>query len=887
MSGGRPTGTVTFLFTDIEGSTRLWDEWPADMASALERHDAIIRDAVDRHDGHVFTTGGDGYGAVFQRAERAVSAAVDAQLSLLDEPWPELCPIRVRMGVHSGETRERDGDYFGPTVNRSARIMAAARPTQILVSDVTRGVITEYGLDEVGFDVAGTVVLRGTADRATLHSVVGAGLPTVEQTPLSAGSEGNLVAPLSSFVGRAPELAGILRALDDHRLVTLIGVGGVGKTRLAIEAGLETRSHHDGVWLVELGLIDAADEVSAAVSDALRLLPTPGVGFDESVAEWCATRDLLVVLDNCEHVIGGAASFVSSLLTAAPQVKVLATSREPLMLTGEHIVPVPSLSLHGPGDEMSEAVDFFVDRARSELPAFDAVEHLEDIRDICARLDGIPLALELAAARLRGLSVSEISRRLDERFRLLTGGRSGSVERHATLRATVNWSYDLLDDAEQDLFERLAVFAGRFGVDDVVGLHGEDADEYEIIDTLAALVNRSLVVRDDRQPEYRMLETLRAYGRERLTSSNRIDEVRSDHAQLMAAKARRHRALVAGPQEAVVAVSLEAQLPDYGAAAEWAIGAAHPELAVSIAWDCLQTSWGSDEMRRWLDPLMPADDNEQPWLPDALTVAAHSALFYDADTPTGAALAERAIALDPTHSFAHAQACIAAMFSGEVDKVVAHGRRSLDTATDTLERTLGFMVLGNALFFTGRFDEASTVVDELRLLGDSSGFPTAIATVHHLAGRLLAETDPEAALVEFRAGLDAVNGLDRFVAESNLRREMIPALMRTDPQAARRAAVEFLASCDQRNDTGQVNNGLGYLVTILHDLDEPELAAETAGHVGHPLLAPSSAAQYHKTEHALRELLGETYETHAAAGRARRTTDLIRSILDVLAASAD
>ncbi len=885
MSGGLPTGTVTFLFTDIEGSTRLWEQWPAEMAAALERHDAIIRDAVDRHDGHVFATGGDGYGVAFQRAERAVSAAVDAQLSLVAEPWPDHCPMRVRMGVHSGETRERDGDYFGPTVNRCARIMAAARPTQILVSDVTQGVVTEYGLGEIGFDVAGTVVLRGTVDRATLYSVVGGGLPVVEQAPLSAGREGNLGAPLSSFVGRAPELDRLLKALDGHRLVTLIGVGGVGKTRLAIETGLESRGNRDGVWLVELGLIDAADEVAAAVADALRLRPTPGVGFDVSVADWCSTRDLLIVLDNCEHVLHGAASFVNSLLTAAPRVKVLATSREPLMVAGEHIVPVPSLSFDESGGGTSEAVEFFVERARSELPAFDPEEHRDDVRDICVRLDGIPLALELAAARLRGLPIGEISRRLDERFRLLTGGRSGSAERHTTLRATVDWSYDLLDRTEQDLFERLTVFAGRFGVDDVVGLHGEDADEYEIIDTLAALVNRSLVVRDDRQPEYRMLETLRAYGRERLVRSDRTDAVRSNHALLMAAKARRHRFLVGGPLEADVAESLEAQLPDYAAAAEWAIGAAHPELAVSIAWDCLQTSWGSDEMRRWIDPLLPAEHDRHPWLPDALTIAANAALFQDADTPTGAALAARAVALDPTHSFAHAQACIASMFSGEIDEVVAHGRRSLDTATDTLERTLGLMVLGNALLFAGRFEEASTVVDELRLLGDSSGFPTAIATAHHLAGRLLAETDPEAALVEFRAGLEAVSGLDRFVAESNLRREMIPALMRTDPHAARLAAVEFLEHCDQRNDTGQVNNGLGYLVTLLHDLDEPELAAQTVGRVGHPLLAPTSAAQYSDTERALRELLGETYEVHVAAGRARRTRDLVGSILDVLASN--
>ena len=886
MSGELPTGTVTFLFSDIEGSTRLWEQQSVEMAEALERHDVIVRDAIDRHGGHVFATGGDGFGAVFQRAERAVAAAVAAQRHLVSEQWSDACPIRVRMGLHSGETRERDGDFFGPTVNRCARIMAAAKPTQILVSPVTRGVVVENGLDGVGFDVAGTAVLRGTTDRLTLYSLVASGLPVVREPLVSVGGGGNVVAPLSSFVGRETELAGLSRAVDEHRLVTLIGVGGVGKTRLAIEAGLEAWDRRDGVWLVELGLIDSVDEVAAAVSDALRLQPTPGVDFAESVADWCSTRNLLIVLDNCEHVLRGAASFVGALLAAAPQVKVLATSREPLMVKGEHVVPVPSLSLDGPTGVWSEAMEFFAERARSEAPALDISGHEEDVREICERLDGIPLALELAASRVRGLSIPEISKRLDERFRLLTGGRSGSVERHATLRATVDWSYDLLDRGEKDLFERLAVFAGRFSVDDVVGLAGEGVDEFEVIDTLSALVNRSLVMRDDQLPEYRLLETLRAYGRERLTLDDRIDEVRADHAVLMATKAAESRALAAGPSEAAVSSLLGAQMPDYGSAAEWAIGAKRPELAVSIARDCLATKWLSSEPGRWLSPIVEQGDTDQSWMPTALMVAANHALFHESDTPKGAALAQQATELDPSHSLAHSQACIASMFAGDRDAVVVHGQHSADTAADDMERLLGLMVLGNALFFTGRFDEAAEVVAQLRKLGDSTGYPSAIATAHHLAGRLLAETDPEAALVEFQAGLEVVDGLDLFVAESNLRRELIPVLMRTDPDAAVLAAAEFLKRCDERNDTGQVNNGLAYLVTILHDVGASELAAETAGHVGRPLLAPSSAVQFRDTEHALSELLGDDYEARLGIGRNRSTRELVASILDVLSSNA-
>ena len=287
--------------------------------------------------------------------------------------------------------------------------------------------------------------------------------------------------------------------------------------------------------------------------------------------------------------------------------------------------------------------------------------------------------------------------------------------------------------------------------------------------------------------------------------------------------------MAAGPSEGSVAALLEAQLPDYGAAAEWAIGAARPALAVAIAEDCLLTTWSTDEPGRWLDSLFRSDDSGQSWMPSALAVGAHFACSSTTTTPLERLALQRAIGLDPTRSLAHAQACLASMFAGDSTNVVTHGRRSVDTATDTMERTLGLMVLGNALFFTERFEEAANVLAELRQLGEANAFPTAIATAHHMTGILLAEADPDAALVESGAGLAAVDGLDRFVSEANLRREIVPALMRTDPPAAIRVAADLLQRCDDHNDTGQIRSGLAYLVTILHDIGEPELAAETAG----------------------------------------------------------
>ena len=560
----------------------------------------------------------------------------------------------------------------------------------------------------------------------------------------------------------------------------------------------------------------------------------------------------------------------------------LATSREPLMVRGEHVVPVPSLSLEATHDGPSEAVEFFVERARAEAPGFDVSGHEADIVEICDRLDGIPLALELAAARVRGLSVREISRRLDERFRLLTGGRSASVERHATLRATVDWSYDLLDSAERELFERLAVFAGRFSLDDAVGLAGHDADEFDVIDTLAALVNRSLVTRDDQLLEYRMLETLRAYGRERLTIADRIDEIRLEHAELMKSKATVSRAQAAGPSEAETRALMVSQMVDYGAAAEWTIGAGRPELAVAIATDCFATLWDAEEPGRWVAPLIDHAHAQQTWSSDALMLAAYSAMFFEGDITRGTDLAQRAIEIDPSNSFAHSQMCIAGMLAGVVAEVTGHAQRAVTNATDGQDRLLGLLVLGNALVFVGRLDEASEVAAELREFGVSTGYRSAVATAHHLAGRLLAETDLDAALDEYRAGLEALEGVDRFATWSDLKRELIPVLMRAEPDEAVRVAADFLERCEERNDTGHVKTGLAYLVTILHRLGASDLAAEAAGHIGAPLLAPTDATQLADTEAAIRAKLGGDYETRRDRGRNRPIRELTASILAVL-----
>ena len=423
----RPSGTVTFLFTDIEGSTRLWDEHPRIMRAALERHDAILRDAINECDGLVFSTGGDGVAAAFGRADMAVRAAIAAQRALRSEPWPDGAELRVRMGMHTGEAHERDGDYFGPPVNLAARIMASASGGQVLVSEVTTSIVEPD-----------------------------AGLSWVELA--RSASKGNLPVASSTFVGRITDLQRRVADLRDHQLVTLTGPGGVGKTRLAIEvAALAAETAPDGTWIVELGPVTDPNAVVAAVAASLAVQPQPGLSLQDAHLDLLRRRRLLLVIDNCEHVLDATAAMVRAVTSRCPTTTVLATSREPLGVSGEQVRIVPSLESDG------EASQLFIDRARAADGSFNpGDEDLGAIRAICQHLDGIPLAIELAAARCRSLSPTEILERLGDRFRLLRGTGRGGIERHQTLRAAVAWSYNLLSDSEHHLFDRLSAIAGTF-----------------------------------------------------------------------------------------------------------------------------------------------------------------------------------------------------------------------------------------------------------------------------------------------------------------------------------------------------------------------------------------------------------------------------------------
>jgi predicted ATPase len=496
------------------------------MRTALERHDRILHDAMAAHGGFVFSRGGDGMAMAFQRAADAVRAAVEAQRALLDESWPSGVVLRVRMGLHTGEADERDGDYFGPPLNQGARLMSAAQGGQILVSATTAGMLwSATGIELV--DV-GLVELRGLSDPMHAFGVSAEGVPWIEREPKTVETPaGNVPTPVDEWFGSVAELGRRVADLSRRRLVTLTGTGGVGKTRMALEmATMATDEFGDGVWLVELAPMTEPSSVALAVATVLSIRPQGGMTVVEAIADGLRGRRLLLVLDNCEHVLAAVAEVAAAIVSRCPTVTILATSREPLGVAGERVVPLAGLAT-------ADAIDLFRDRvAAVDDTVMLSADDKGAVVAICEELDGLPLAIELAAARLRSLTPTEVLHRLGDRLRLLRSSGRGGSERHRTLQATVDWSYQLLTGDERCLFDRLSVFAGGFDLAAVAAICAapplEEADAFELV---ASLVDKSMVIVDRGADgtRYRLLETLRQFATERSADAGMGDELRERH----------------------------------------------------------------------------------------------------------------------------------------------------------------------------------------------------------------------------------------------------------------------------------------------------------------------------------------------------------------------
>jgi predicted ATPase len=570
---------VTYLFSDVEGSTRLWETEPERIGPALARHDALARRCVEQHGGRVVKTTGDGLHAAFDDPAAAVAAAVQLQLEVCHPPAGVL-PLALRCGLHLGVDQRRDGDYFGPAVNRAARVMSAAHGGQVLLSQAVVERVADRLPPDLSLRDLGIVRLRDLTQPDRLFQLVHPRLRSEFPALRSlASTPNNLPQQLNSFVGRERELDEVKTLLGQHRLVTLLAMGGIGKSRLSVQLGAEVLDDFpDGVWLVELAPLTDPGAVPQAVASVLGVKEEAGGAVIDALLRFVRDRCLLVILDNCEHLVDAAADLAKRLLQAGPRVTVLATSRDGLQVTGEHSYALQTLSVpqaHGTVDAEAltrhEAVRLFVDRASAAQPAFRLTpSNAAAVAMICQQLDGIPLALELAAARTRTLPVEAIAARLDDRFRLLTTQDRTVLPRQRTLRALIDWSYDMLPPPERALFERLSVFAGGWTLEaaEAVGAGGQ-IDALDVIDLLARLVEKSLATIDVESGRYRMLDTVRHYAAERLAQSGDEPATRERHLAHFAALVEHARTRLFGSDQARFLAQLDEERDNTLAAHAW------------------------------------------------------------------------------------------------------------------------------------------------------------------------------------------------------------------------------------------------------------------------------------------------------------------------------
>jgi predicted ATPase/class 3 adenylate cyclase/DNA-binding CsgD family transcriptional regulator len=610
VSGLLPTGTVTLLLADVEGSTRLWETQPDQMTAAMARMNQLVSTAIAEHDGvrPVEQGEGDSFVAAFTRASDAIACALQLQRA-------PLAPIRLRIGIHTGEIQLRDeGNYAGPTINRAARLRDLGHGSQTLLSGVTESLVVDRLPDDAWLTDLGTHPLRDLPrpERVTqlCHPDLINDFPPLRTA--KAVVTQHLPVQLTSFVGRQAELKQARELLSENRVVTLTGAGGVGKTRLAIEAAAQLAGEFSaGVRYVDLAPITDPDLVPVTMARALGLPDQPGRSTMDTLTRFVADGQMLVVLDNCEHLLDASAALMVALLEACPGLTLLTTSREPIGLAGEVSWRVPSLPL------ADEAVELFADRARRARADFAISDgNLEAVTEICRRLDGVPLAIELAAARVRALSLTEILDSLHDRFRLLTGGARTAVRRQQTLRASVDWSHTLLTEPERVLFRRLAVFLGGFDLgaaQEVAG--GGEVERYQVLDQLALLVDKSLVVAENTsgRTRYRLLETVRQYALEKLGESGEANTLRVHHRNYFTALAAKLDVPADNDYEQCIEQA-ETEIDNLRAAFVWSLENSDSERALAMV-SALQPLWlGRGRLREglaWFDAILSDDEHHR------------------------------------------------------------------------------------------------------------------------------------------------------------------------------------------------------------------------------------------------------------------------------------
>jgi predicted ATPase len=901
-----PSGTVTFLFTDLEGSTRLWEDLPEPMSAALARHDEILRDAVETHDGVVLSRMGDGIAAVFTSAPHAVATAVGVQQRLAAEAWGDSGPLRARLAIHTDEGKMRaPGEYMNQPLNRCARLMAVAHGGQVLISDTTAA-LTRGKLPE-GTELLdlGEHRLRDLAEPMRVFQLVHPDLRR-EFPPIRSldALPGNLPPQLTSFVGRYEEQEAIAKAVDVWRLLTLTGTGGVGKTRLAVQVAAEVLDRFaDGAWFCELAAADDGTAMAQVISATLGCQQRAGLSLAESVVEYLNGRELLLILDNCEHLLDDASAFADAVVKSCPRVTVLVTSREALEVAGERVVrvrslPAPAESTLGGELLESAAVQLFADRA-DEAGADRTWDDRQwaAVAEICRRVDGIPLAIELAAARTTAMSPADVAAHLDERFRLLTGKRRGRVERHQTLRATVDWSYQLLEEDERVVFDRLGVFAGTFDTAAAIAVAGNhNLDGWEVTDALSSLVAKSMLNSDtgpDGTTRYGMLETLRQFARERLDETADTDRWRRAHADHYATAAGDIGQGFIGPEHVLWVARLRADLDNVRAAVIWALerdDLQDQEVALRI--------------------LAPLSVTQHGYADMGLGVLAHQAIDLAQASPPELRAPVLTLAAYYEWNQGRNSEARALAYDAQRDGIVVG---TVDPFNPYFAAVVFEMAAGNHARALELAADTRAEIDSVDNYFSQSWFLSSVASMEALAGNF------EQARVDAERALALARRLQNASALANALQGTAYALHRNDPRAALAAVEEFLdlyrtfglgtGTANMLNVAGAIHIRLGDdigalarlrdAITVARDqgvrpqltatLDwslgpllrtgRPEVTATFLGALSDGALAdvshfPNVVASRSRNLQRVRDLLGDQTDTYVARGAAMTYNEL-------------
>ena len=871
-----PSGVVTFLFTDIEGSTRRWEANADAMRVALAAHDEVLRTAIEGHGGSLFKHTGDGVCAAFASPRSAVDAAVAAQREL---------ELPVRMGIATGEAELRDGDYFGTVLNRAARVMAAGHGGQILLVESTASLLSGIDLADLG-----PRRLRDLPTPVGMFQVRAPGLPA-DFPPLRAldTSSGNLRFATSSFIGRESELDEVQAAVKTHRLVTLTGVGGVGKTRLALEIARRLADEFpDGVWVFELAAVSDPAAVPDAVAAVLGITQQPGKSVSESVAAAMEGTIRLLVIDNCEHVREAAADLVEAILAQSVTVRVLATSREGLRVADEQAWVVPSLDV-GAGTD-SAAVALFVERARGEASQFSVATRDEAaaVIEICRRLDGIPLAIELAASRMASMTASEVRDRLDQRFRLLVGSRR-ALERHHTLRHAVAWSFELLDDTEKALLERCSVFAGGFDLQSACAVAGfDDEDDLAVLDLLDALVRKSLLVADRSagRTRYSMLETIRQFAEEQLVVRGEASEIRAAHSRYFAERETDIMALWDSPRQRETYMWFTAELSNLRTAFRWAADQGDLDSAVALAF--YATVLGI--MVEQYEPVGWAEE-----LIESARRANHrrlAQLYVVASQCYAAGRLDDAVGyLDASHQLTESDDFDKVPYELQSSTGIVYTHAGLNERWAELCRgaieqeagpqTVTRACLVMAFYFLREGDEARAASQGLLAAADAAGAPSTACMALLAHGLAYYDADPAAAYDALRRALTiAQESGNRQMESASASTVLLVAVTYRDPIECFETLMVLIGRYYDVGNVALLLNPLAILVSLLDRFGHHEQAAIISGFAA-SLFSLASYPQLKPAIAHLRDVLGDKkYESLARAGETMTTADMVAYAYD-------